>query len=132
MDALPSERAGPLLGQCGWFTHLHPEKLPSALARYAGEIRRVLGVFEGVLAAKPADAQWLVGDRMTYADMAFVPYNARLSEILERPWDDVWAGVPHVRAWHERMVALPSWERSMATRARLMDEQGLQRVRTSL
>ncbi|KAK8051505.1 glutathione transferase [Apiospora rasikravindrae] len=117
---------GPYYGQCGWFTHLHPEKYQPAIDRYANEIRRVLGVLEGVLAERPADAQWLVGGKMTFADMAFVPYNFRLSEILQQPWDEVWEGVPHVRAWHERMVALPSWKRSMAIRARLMDEQGLQ------
>jgi glutathione S-transferase len=117
---------GPYYGQCGWFRHLHPEKIQSAIDRYANEIKRVIGVLEGVLAAKPADQQWLVGDKMTFADMAFVPWNFRLSEVLTQTWDEVWEGAPHVRAWHERMVELPSWKRSMDTRARLMDEQGLQ------
>lgn len=117
---------GPYYGQCGWFQHLHSEKIPSAVERYANEIKRVLGVIEVVLAAKPANAQWLVGDKMTFADMSFVPWNFRLSEVLMKPWDEVWEGTPHVRAWHERMVELPSWKRSMEHRARLMDEQGLQ------
>ncbi|KAI1359434.1 glutathione S-transferase [Xylaria arbuscula] len=95
--------------------HLHPEKIPSAIERYENEVRRVLGVLEAVLSKNPADAQWLVGDKMTFADMSFMPWNFRLSEIT-----------PHVRAWHGRMVALPSWTRCMETRARLMDEQGLQ------
>lgn len=60
---------------------------------------------------------------MTFADMAFVPWNFRLSEVLVQPWDEVWEGLPHVRAWHERMVGLPSWKRSMEKRAVLMDEQ---------
>lgn len=117
---------GPYFGQAGWFQHLHPEKIPSAVERYSKEIKRVLGVIEGVLAAKPADAQWLVGSKMTYADMSFVPWNFRLSEVLLQSWDEVWEGMPHARAWHERMVELPSWKRSMEHRARLMDEQGLQ------
>ncbi|KXX79083.1 Glutathione S-transferase 2 [Madurella mycetomatis] len=117
---------GPYFGQAGWFQHLHPEKIPSAIERYSKEIKRVLGVIEGVLAAKPADAQWLVGNKMTYADMAFAPWNFRLSEVLLQSWDEVWEGMPHARAWHERMVELPSWKRSMEHRARLMDEQGLQ------
>lgn len=50
---------GPYFGQYSWFRHLHPEKIQSALDRYANEIKRVLGVIEGVLAAKPADSQWL-------------------------------------------------------------------------
>lgn len=117
---------GPYYGQAGWFQHLHPEKLPSALDRYVNEIKRVLGVLEGVLASKPGDAQWLVGNKMTFADMAFVPWNFRLSEVLTCSWDEVWEGFPHVRAWHEGMIELPSWKRAMEIRARLMDEQGLQ------
>jgi glutathione S-transferase len=117
---------GPYFGQAGWFRHLHAEKIPSAIERYSSEVKRVLGVLDGALAAKPADAQWLVGDKMTFADMAFAPWNFRLAELLEQSWDEVWAGLPHARAWHERMVELPSWKRSMEHRARLMDEQGLQ------
>ncbi|KAG8157535.1 hypothetical protein KVR01_012577 [Diaporthe batatas] len=117
---------GPYFGQCGIFQHLWPEKIPSVIERYANEIKRVLGVLETVLSAKPAGAQWLVGDKMTYADMAFVPWNFRLSEVLNQTWDEIWDGVPHVRAWHERMIELPSWRRAMDIRARLMDEQGLQ------
>ncbi|KAL2278520.1 hypothetical protein FJTKL_14434 [Diaporthe vaccinii] len=117
---------GPYFGQCGWFQHLHPEKIQSAIDRYANEIKRVLGVIEGALAAKPADSQWLVGNKMTFADMAFVPWNTRLDAVLVQSWDEVWEGLPHVRAWHERMVELPSWKRSMERRAVLMDEQGLQ------
>ena len=117
---------GPYFGQCGVFQHLFPEKIPSVIERFANEIKRVLGVLEIVLSAKPADAQWLVGDKMTFADMAFVPWNFRLADVLMQPWDDIWDGFPHVRAWHERMVELPSWKRAMEIRARLMDEQGLQ------
>ncbi|KAI1179100.1 glutathione S-transferase [Nemania sp. FL0916] len=117
---------GPYFGQVGWFSHLHSEKIPSAIQRYTAEVRRILGVLEGVLSKKPANAQWLVGDKMTFADMSFMPWNFRLSELLGLPWDDVWKDTPHVRAWHERMVALPSWKRAMEHRARLMDEQGLQ------
>ncbi|AEO64707.1 uncharacterized protein THITE_2142541 [Thermothielavioides terrestris NRRL 8126] len=124
---------GPYFGQAGWFQHLHAEKIPSAIARYTAEIRRVLGVLDGVLAKKAkaegkaeGSAVWLVGDKMTFVDLAFLPWNFRLAEVLVQSWDEVWAGLPHVRAWHERMVELPSWKRSMEHRARLMDEQGLQ------
>lgn len=117
---------GPYFGQCGVFQHLFPEKIPSVVKRYVDEIKRVLAVLETVLAAKPANAQWLVGDKMTYADMAFVPWNFRLAEVMMVSWDEVWEGTPHVRAWQETMAELPSWKRSMDIRARLMDEQGLQ------
>lgn len=114
---------GPYFGQAGWFLHLHPEKVPSAIDRYVAEIRRILGVIEGHLAAKPAEAQWLVGDKMTFADMAFLSWNTRLDDMLVKSWDEVWEGLPHVRAWHEKMAGLPSWKRCMERRAVLMDEQ---------
>lgn len=117
---------GPYYGQCGWFQHLHPEKFPSAIDRYASEIKRIISVIQGVLAAKPADQQFLVGDKLTYADMAFAPWDYRLSEVLMQSWDEVWENALNVRAWHEKMVESPAWKRSMELRAKAMDDQGLQ------
>ncbi|KAK7749696.1 Transcriptional regulator ure2 [Cytospora paraplurivora] len=115
---------GPYFGQCTCFTYLHPEKVPSAIERYSNEIRRVLGVLDGVLAAK-SEPQWLVGDRITFAGLAFVPWNDRLDATLGVPDDKRFEGFPHVAAGHERVVKRPSWIRSMQIRAYLMDEQGL-------
>ncbi|RYP20205.1 hypothetical protein DL767_009505 [Monosporascus sp. MG133] len=112
---------GPYYGTAGWFIHLHPEKLPTAIDRYTKQVTRVLGVLEGWLEGK----QWLVGDKMTYADMAWVPWNDRVDTSLGVPEPDKFNGFPNVKAWHERMTSLPSWKRSMDARARLMDEQGL-------
>ncbi|KAI0869861.1 glutathione S-transferase [Hypoxylon argillaceum] len=117
---------GPYYGQVGWFAHLNKEKIPSAIARYSNEAKRVLGVLETVLSKKPDDAQWLVGNKMTFADMAFVPWNSRLSELLSQPWEEIWEGIPHVKAWHERMAELPSWKRSMQRRGDLMAGQDLE------
>jgi glutathione S-transferase len=108
------------------FTYLHEEKFPSAITRYTNEIKRVLRVLETHLAEKPADAQWLVGNKMTFADMAFLPWNYRLSEVLQQSWDDVFEGVPHVYAWHNKMAEMPSWTKLMTVRDRLMLEQNLQ------
>lgn len=85
----------------------------------------MLGVLDGVLAAKPKGQQWLVGDRITFADLAFVPWNDRLDATLGVPDDKKFEGFPHVQAWHESMVKRPSWIKAMEIRARLMDEQGL-------
>ncbi|KAK7755161.1 Transcriptional regulator ure2 [Diatrype stigma] len=112
---------GPYYGTAGWFIHLHPEKLPTAIDRYTKQVTRVLGVLEGWLEGK----QWLVGDKMTYADMAWVPWNDRVDTSLGVPEPDKFNGFPNVKAWHERMTSLPSWKRSMDLRAKLMDEQGL-------
>ncbi|KAM7189909.1 glutathione S-transferase [Naviculisporaceae sp. PSN 640] len=112
---------GPYWGTAGWFNVLHPEKVPSAIERYNNQVKRVLGVLEGVL----ADKNWLVGDKMTYADLAFVPWNDRLESVLLCPDEDKFAGFPKVKAWHESMTSRPAWKRAMEKRDKLMDEQGL-------
>jgi glutathione S-transferase len=48
----------------------HSEKIPSAIERYQKEMLRVIGVLESVLSKQP----WLVGDKMTVADLSFIPY----------------------------------------------------------
>ncbi|KAK2592797.1 Transcriptional regulator ure2 [Conoideocrella luteorostrata] len=115
---------GPFVGQAGWFQHLHQEKLPSAIERYVNEVRRVLGVLESVLSKKPAP-QWLVGDRITYADLSFLPWNERLDVTLGVPREQMFDGFPIVKDWHERMASRLSWKKCMEIRARLMEDQGL-------
>lgn len=70
----------PYFGQAAWFSVSHPEKLPSAIERYRNETRRVLGVLESVLGTQ----DWLVGGKLTAADIVFVPYDILLKgHILE-------------------------------------------------
>ncbi|OTA98357.1 hypothetical protein M426DRAFT_326032 [Hypoxylon sp. CI-4A] len=115
---------GPYFGQAGWFMVLHSEKLPSAIERYQNEVRRIHGVLDGWL-QRDGGKKWLVGDKMTYADLAFTTWNDRSDDILGCAPEDKFRGFPHVQAWHERMTSRPSWKNAMASRARLMDEQGL-------
>ncbi|KAK8016771.1 glutathione S-transferase [Apiospora rasikravindrae] len=104
---------GPYYGTSGWFIYLHPEKVPSAIDRYTKQVTRVLG-------------EWLVGDKMTYADLAWVPWNDRVdSSLVGVPEHEKLDAFPNVKAWHERMTSRASWQRSMVLRAKLMDEQGL-------
>ena len=60
----------PYFGQAGWFTFYHHEKLPSAIDRYRKEIVRVIGVLDGVLGKQ----QYLVGDKLSAADLSFFVY----------------------------------------------------------
>jgi glutathione S-transferase len=113
---------GPYFGQAGWFNALHPEKVPSAIQRYNGELKRVLGVLNGALEGK----QWLVGDKMTFADLAFTVWNDRIDALIFCAPDKKFEGFPNVQAWHERMTSRPAWKKIMETRVQLMDEQGLQ------
>ncbi|PYH42567.1 glutathione S-transferase family protein [Aspergillus saccharolyticus JOP 1030-1] len=60
---------GPYFGQAVWFTLFHPEQIQSAKDRYVNEIRRVTGVLNKALQNK----KYLVGDKYSYADLAFLP-----------------------------------------------------------
>jgi glutathione S-transferase len=105
------------------FNVLHPEKVPSAIERYTREVHRVLGVLDGALQGK----DWLVGGKFTFADLAFLPWNARLdSVLLTPPGEDPLTPYPNVQAWHQRMLARDSWKKAISTRDKLMDDQGLQ------
>ncbi|EIN11266.1 thioredoxin-like protein [Punctularia strigosozonata HHB-11173 SS5] len=98
----------------------HSEKIPSAVERYQKEILRVLGVLESVLSKR----EWLVGGKMTIADISFVLWNewaiwafptldpAKNIE-LDMPRD-----FPAVDAWHKKMTALPEIKEPLAERAR--------------
>ncbi|PYI23998.1 glutathione transferase [Aspergillus japonicus CBS 114.51] len=112
---------GPYFGQAAWFTVLHPEKLPSVIDRYVTEVRRILGVLDTVLAGRT----WLVGDKLTFADLAFVPWNGRLNYLLPEAEQDL-AAWPNVQAWQRRLEARPAWRTCLERRDQLMDEQGLQ------
>ncbi|OAA56834.1 Glutathione S-transferase, protein [Cordyceps fumosorosea ARSEF 2679] len=108
---------GPYFGQAVWFARHHPERLPTAVERYVGEVRRVTGVIESALAD---GREYLVGGRYSYADLAFLPWFA----VAYFPWydkagkgtfaDEVkLAEFPHVEAWLARIRARPVTAKSL-------------------
>ncbi|KAI0154318.1 glutathione S-transferase [Xylariaceae sp. FL1272] len=103
---------GPYYGQC----------IPSAVTRNTNEIKRVLGVLDGVLSATKGDASLLVGDKLTYADMAFVPWNAQLDAIMRVDAGKKFEGFPHVQSWHQRMAQRPSCVKAMKKRDETMPD----------
>ncbi|KAF2022713.1 glutathione S-transferase [Setomelanomma holmii] len=109
----------PYFGQLGWFSVFHYENLPSAIERYQNETRRILSVLEGLLEGK----DWLVGDKITFADLAFLPYNDRVW-FLGVPAEERWNGFPNVKGWHERMTPRKSWVKCMGIRERLPKDVG--------
>jgi glutathione S-transferase len=70
--------------------------------------------------------QWLVGDKCTFADISFAPWNDRVDTLLMVSADQKFNDFPNIKAWHERITARSSWKKAMKTRAKLMDDQGLQ------
>jgi glutathione S-transferase len=73
---------GPYYGQAFWFERLHSEKVQSAIDRYVQEMNRVTGVLEVHLTKQKQlygsqdgfDGPWLVGNKLSYVDLAFVPW----------------------------------------------------------
>lgn len=63
---------GPYFGQATWFARFHAEKLQSAIDRYVDEILRVTEVLDRALERNGTG--WLVGNRLTYADLSFVTW----------------------------------------------------------
>lgn len=108
---------GPYFGQAAWFNLFHPEKVESAQARYAKELKRVVGVLDRSLKGK----KWLVGDKCTFADLAFVMWNSQIAYVMkDRPegWDI--ADYPNFKNWHEAMLAKDSVKKVMSV---LMDKE---------
>jgi len=89
------------IGQAAWFKLFHVEKIPSAIERYENEIRRVLGVLNEILTGK----EYLVENRISYADLSFITW----LQVLERPklgdgeWmkDEKFAAV---KEWYQRLI----------------------------
>lgn len=103
------------------FNAFHPESVQSAKDRYAAEVRRILGVLDGVLSHQ----QWLVGDKLTFADLAFVPWNWLLDLIMATPGQNPVNEFPAVKAWHERMISRPAFKKMDLIRQKYMEEQGI-------
>ncbi|KAF4556185.1 Glutathione S-transferase-like protein 15 [Elsinoe fawcettii] len=103
---------GPYYGQSTWFSYLHHEKLPSAQKRYADEIHRVLGVIESHL--ERTGQQWLVGDKMCFADLMFVPWNSLLTMFLfGPPFEEEWKEkYPKCYDWHQRLLQVDGVRRA--------------------
>ncbi|KAL4727070.1 hypothetical protein ACLX1H_005970 [Fusarium chlamydosporum] len=99
---------GPYYGQAMWF-HKCPDDIPLAKKRYVNEMTRVISVLDKTLEGK----KYLVGNKLTYADLAFVPWNrvARKHPFFETSlWKehDILHKYKNFAAWQERLDSLPS------------------------
>ena len=118
---------GPYFGQAAWyipsqwsnshfdrihtksfhrFTKFHPDRIESAIERYKKEIMRVNGVLNSVLEGK----QYLVGDKCTYADLAFVTWETMVPFIFgdDKRVGEMKTELPAYSAWMERMMSRPA------------------------
>jgi glutathione S-transferase len=85
-----------------WFTRHHPEKIPSAIDRYVNEVKRVSGVLDGHL----KDREYLVGNKTTYADLAFVSWQIGINNATpDVDWEKEF---PNLSAWLTRLTGRAS------------------------
>ncbi len=111
---------GPYYGQAVWFIKYHPEKVQSAVDRYVNEVKRVTGVVEGHLARQKKehggkegfDGPWLVGNKLSYVDIAFVPWQMAAAKIFPEYGFDV-AEFPLVTEWIAKLGARESVKTAM-------------------
>lgn len=97
---------GPYFGQYIWFMRFAPEKIPLAIARYAAEINRVTDVLEKWLVGQKgesADGPWLVGGKISYADLSFVTWHRVVNTAVPKDEFDV-EKYPEVNAWLQKMM----------------------------
>ncbi|KAH9917909.1 glutathione S-transferase [Epithele typhae] len=92
---------GPYFGQAFWFSHLHAEKLPSAIERHVNETKHIFGVLDGVLATQ----EWLVARRQVHG---------RGHDV------DVEKEYPAFFAWHQKLVARPSIAKTLEEQAKML------------
>ena len=104
--------------------------MQSARDRYSAELKRILVVLEGRLSGSSASRdshfgprQWLVGDKLTYADLAFVPWSHVAGGALPSGSNvDPLKEFPHVQAWYQRMVSGPSFQKAWGVREKYVHE----------
>ena len=77
----------------------------AAIAAAAREAARIWSIVDAELARHP----FVAGDHLTLADMCYGPHIHRwFSFAIERP------ETPHLRAWYERLLAIPIYARHLA------------------
>ncbi|CZR69035.1 probable glutathione S-transferase Ure2-like [Phialocephala subalpina] len=108
---------GPYYGQYGWFKLYHAEKIPSAIERYAKEVNRVTGVLEGHLTKQKveagSDGPWLVGGKLSFADLVFVSWQTIIALVTTKEEYDL-DSFPHVKEWLGKLTAREAVKEALA------------------
>jgi len=106
---------GPYFGQSAWFQRYHSEKIPSAIERYNDEIKRVFSVLDTVLSKQ----KYLVGDKVTIADLSFLPWNVGAIAGLV-PDIDIEKNYPAFARWHKELNEREVVKKVFAVKASLL------------
>lgn len=116
---------GPYYGQAVWFKIYHHEKLPSVVERYVKEALRVTAVLESYLtgqretfgeaAVGDSGGPWLVGNKYSYADLAWVPWQRTLPKVVPAEDGLDFGKYPVVADWIARMEKREAVEYGMVS-----------------
>ncbi|KAI1170969.1 S-adenosyl-L-methionine-dependent methyltransferase [Nemania sp. FL0916] len=112
---------GPYYGATASFRFEQPERFSPAIDLHIQKVKEVLGMLDRHLKGR----NWLVGERMTYADMVWVPWHEQIHHVLGSSYKDKLKDFPNVEAWHGRMISRPSWENCIRFRVNTMNPNGL-------
>ncbi|MCW5773267.1 MAG: glutathione S-transferase N-terminal domain-containing protein [Rhodospirillaceae bacterium] len=107
---------GPMFGQVGYFHKFAGRAIEDKrpLERYVAESKRLLGVLEARLAAR----QWIMGADYTIADITMLGWVRNLIGFYGAGELVDYASLKHVPAWLERGLARPAVQRGLAIPAR--------------
>ena len=109
---------GPYFGQAIWFMRYHPERVQSALDRYVQEIRRVSGVLDRILSKQ----NWLVGEKLSYADLAFISWqNTARNALSAEGYNE--NDFPHLSTWLAIMNSRPVVKDLLVKQEEMMEEK---------
>jgi GST-like protein len=102
---------GPMFGQLGYFNKFAGRDIEDKrpLERYAGEAKRLLGVLEARLAGR----DWIMGGDYTIADISMLGWVRNLITFYEARELVGFGGFPAVGAWLERGLARPAVQRGL-------------------
>ena len=98
---------GPYSGQAVHFKHYAPEKLPYAINRYTHEAQRHYGILD----ARLANQNYMLGDTYTIVDMAVWGWARAVPFILG---DDAWGKMPNLKRLFDEISARPAAVRANA------------------
>jgi glutathione S-transferase len=69
----------PFFSLKAWFSNQHRDKVPSVVERFSDDVVRIASIMEHYL--KTSRGGYLVGDKCTYADLVFVPWNNKIGKL---------------------------------------------------
>ena len=90
--------------------------MPSAVERYKEQIKRVVYVIDKHL--KESKTEYLVGNKLTYADLAFLPWDVIVDTTVQFETEK---NYPAYHAWHTKLTDRPLVKKIFEERRKAME-----------